>query len=63
MRRQAVNIFFFKDKVVHGKSVAHTLKKICKVSTVYISARINILLDNILTISTIAWNLSDLGVL
>lgn len=63
MRRQAVNIYFFKDKVVHGKSVVHTLKKICKVSTVHISARINILLDNIFSISTIAWNLSGLGVL
>ena len=62
MRRQAVNIFF-KDKVVHGKRVAHTLKKICKVAAVLISAKISTFLDNIFSMSTIAWNLSDHGVL
>jgi hypothetical protein len=39
MRKQAVKIFF-KDKVVHGKSVAHNLKKICKVTAVHINAKL-----------------------
>lgn len=63
MRRQAVNIFLKIIKVLHGKSVAHTLKKTCKIAVVHISAKINEFLDNILSMNTIAWNLSDHGVL